>query len=433
MYGEVMPLYIAEPSIWAENDLSARHFQFVCESLADLQSSIEYRGGTLFTFIGEMEEVLESLLKAYGTFTLYTHEERGTKLTYDRNIKVSEWMRDRDLKFFEYPIDKKSSGGKLQARWSEFAQGDSIAVPKRFQVPEQIPDGFYMGAKKLKSFHVKGTPIRFGQQGGEQQAIETLETFLNERFHNYEESGANLLQSTISSSRLSPYLAWGNISLQKIVQKTSIKIENCDNLFLVKQLEAFQSRLKERWKLLQQSDEDIKEIDFLNEFSKDETYKKWLNGDTGIPMIDASMKCLQKTGWIPFKFRAMLASFAFNTLLIDQQMCRDALASLFLDYEPVIHNKQIQTITHKLHDPITIGKKEDPEGIFIRRYVPSLTNVPHQYIHEPWHFPGFFHLDYPAPIVDVKKVNQHARMARSGAKKRNGKPSENEQLSFDLF
>nr|WP_263596926.1 FAD-binding domain-containing protein [Metabacillus idriensis] len=169
-----------------------------------------------------------------------------------------------------------------------------------------------------------------------------------------------------------------------------------------------------------------------NSFKKDDLFLRWFNGETGIPMIDAAMNCLHKTGWIPSKYRGVLVSFAVNTLSLNVQMCSDALASLFLDYEPVIHVHQIHKMSQKVQDPVKIGKKEDSDGVFIKRYLPSLSNVPSKHIHEPWHYPGFFHLDYQAPAVDVKKANQAARKSRSGTAARSAKASDHEQLKFDL-
>ncbi|MDR0139391.1 FAD-binding domain-containing protein [Metabacillus idriensis] len=429
LYGEVLPLYAAEPSIWSEEDYSARHFQFVRESLEDLQSALEDRGGRLFTHIGEMEEALSAVFKTYGPFTLYAHEEKTGRAAHERNERVREWMNERGLTFLEYPINEKNSGRTFQDRWNLFCQSEPFESPGQIRVPADSPISFHIGAEKLKTFAVSGEPIRFGQQGGEQQAVETLETFLQERFHSYKENGSNLLQSTVSSSRLSPYLAWGNISFRKVVQKTSIKIENCDNLFLVKQLTSFQERLKERCKLMEQ--ENVLESE-RNPLKKDELFLRWFNGETGIPMIDAAMNCLHKTGWIPSKYRGVLVSFAVNTLSLNVQMCADALASLFLDYEPIIHVHQIQKMSQKVQDPVKIGKKEDSDGVFIKRYLPSLSNVPAKHIHEPWHYPGFFHLDYQAPIVDVKKANQAARKSRSGTAARSATASDHEQLKFDL-
>ncbi|MGG4489688.1 FAD-binding domain-containing protein [Metabacillus idriensis] len=427
IYGEVLPMYAAEPSIWSGEDYSARHFQFVRESLSGLQNALEDRGGRLFTYMGEMEEALSELFSTYGKFTLYAHEEMAGSAALERNVRVRDWMHERGLRFLEYPVIEKNSGRKSEERWNELCLSEPGGIPEQIRSPEDFPASFYIGAEKLGSFDVSGEPIRFGQQGGEQQAVETLETFLQERFQSYEKNGSNLLQSTVSSSRLSPYLAWGNISFRTVVQKTSIKIENCDNLFLVKQLTSFQERLKERWKLMEQGNV-LENEDFS--FEKDDLFLKWFQGETGIPMIDAAMNCLHKTGWIPSKYRGMLVSFSVNTLSLNVQMCSDALASLFLDYEPVIHVHHIHKMSHKVQDPVKIGKKEDPDGVFIKRYLPSLSNVPAKHIHEPWKYPGFFHLDYQAPAVNVKKANQAARKSKSAP--RSVKISDHEQLKFDL-
>ncbi|MEK3806140.1 FAD-binding domain-containing protein [Bacillus sp. FSL H8-0547] len=424
-YGEVLPLYAAEPSFWGTGCLSARHLQFVRESLEDMQLSFEKMGSSLYTFIGEIEDALEEMYETCGDFSLYAYVGSRSAADVSKHERVRDWMTDRGLAFHEYE-EYDAPGKNAKQRWEAFCGSEAARMPSRLSIPEKVPDRFFSGSEKLKSLPVKGSPIKFGQQGGETQALETIETFLNERAASYLENRSNPLQSTISSSRLSPYLAWGNISLRTILQKTSIKIENCDNLFPVEQLAAFMDQLKARWKLMENEVEAISELCLHDE--RPPLFDKWHAGETGIPFADACMKCLHKTGWLPAKYRGMLASFGIAVLELDHAACSEALASLFLDYEPSIHTEQMKKVSSKAVNPVKIGKAEDPDGVFIKRYLPVLERVPAKYIHEPWNYPGFFQLDYQAPVIDLKKA---VKPAKKGTERKN-KPSDSEQLSFDL-
>ncbi|WP_051865730.1 FAD-binding domain-containing protein [Metabacillus indicus] len=424
-FGEVLPLYAAEPSVWGTGSMSARHFQFVRESLEDMQYSFEKMGGSLYTFTGEIEDALEAIYEMCSDFSLHAYRESRSEAEVQKHTRVREWMTDRGLAFHEYE-EYGAPGKNAKQRWEAFVRSEGARMPSRLFMPEKVPDRFYSGSEKLKSLPVKGSPIKFGQQGGEVQALETLDTFLNERAASYLENRSNPLQSTISSSRLSPYLAWGNISLRTVVQKTSIKIENCDNLFPVEQLTAFMDQLKARWKLMDSGVEAISELCLHDE--RPPLFDKWHAGETGIPFADACMKCLHKTGWLPAKYRGMLASFGIAVLKLDPAACSAALASLFLDYEPAIHSGQMKKVASKVVNPVKTGKTEDPDGVFIRRYLPVLEHVPAKYIHEPWNYPGFFQMDYQAPVIDLKKA---IKPAKKGTERKN-KPSDSEQLSFDL-
>ncbi|WP_144479600.1 FAD-binding domain-containing protein [Cytobacillus oceanisediminis] len=438
--GEVLPLYIIEPSQWEDAAYSVRHFQFVVESLEDLSHQIEKRGGKLFFSINKMCDVFEKLMEAYESINVFIH--RNSRILK----KVIEWMGRNQQRLFIYgaEIDQVSARG-VKKQVQSYLDEPLIQAPDEIQVPEETPSILFTDMKKIHHFHVKGQRIRFGQQGGESRAIETLESFLEERCANYIVNQHKPLPSSFSSSRLSAYISWGNISVRTILQKTSEKLQLCENDDEKLQLEAFLSKLTSMMRTVCHPPED-KQIEEVSRIKKDwneEWFQRWIEGMTGVPVIDAAMRSLVKTGWLNYTLREMVTSFIANTLLLDGQKPSAVLAQLYLDYDPALHDFYVQQITGlrtkkvKIANPVKISKQIDPEGGFIRRYISELETIPVEYVHEPWLYPAFYQLGYPPPMIDVVKANKLARQRFDSLTKQNkpsGKNGEGEtgQLSFDI-
>ena len=150
----------------------------------------------------------------------------------------------------------------------------------------------------------------------------------------------------------------------------------------------------------------------------------WQSGRTGFPLVDACMRCLHTTGWINFRMRAMLVSLLCHHLDQDWRTGVYHLAQLFLDYEPGIHYPQFQMQagttginTVRIYNPVKQSYEHDPEGVFIKKWVPELFNVPTPFIHEPYKMNHFdqscygieMGVDYPFPIVNLEESGKIAR------------------------
>jgi deoxyribodipyrimidine photo-lyase len=429
--GVIVPLYIVEPEYWKLPDTSRRHWHFISDSLQELQREFHSRGLHLIIRVGKATDVLEDLHQKFGTISLWSHEETGNAWTYRRDRQVAAWCRANMVPWHETP-----SHGVV--RRLENRDGWSAIRDKRMSMPIVEQPSAVTPAKDITSQDVpsKNDPM-FGndvignvQTGGRVEALRTLDSFLKERARNYMTTISKPGVSARHCSRLSAHIAYGTLSVHEIEQATKAKMKalagnpDDDAKFFRKNLAAFLSRLAWRChfvqKLEQQPEiesecmhaafEGMREPHFREDF-----FRAWKEGDTGYPLVDACMRSLHANGWINFRMRAMLVSFASYHLWLDWRKTAPHLAKLFTDYEPGIHYSQFQMQsgvtginTVRMYSPVKQSIDHDPEGKFIRRYVPELKNVANQWIHEPWRMPEPPR-DYPKPLVDHDTAIRHAR------------------------
>ena len=259
------------------------------------------------------------------------------------------------------------------------------------------------------------------QPGGAAGARELLDTFLAERGHRYHMEMSSPVTAGESCSRLSPHLAYGTISTRMVVQRLRARIAATSDAGLRRAWRAFDARLHWRDHFMQKLEDepDIEHHNFVrgfdglreNDFDADR-FAAWAEGRTGYPMVDACMRCLRETGWINFRMRAMLMSFAAYHLWLHWRPAGLHLARLFVDYEPGIHWSQCQMQsgttginTLRIYNPLKQALDHDPDGVFVRRWIPELAEG---------------RGDYPEPIVPHAEAVREARAKLSEFRRRAG-------------
>ncbi len=469
--GPVIGLYVFEPSVWTAPDADRCHFDFVVQSLRQLHSQWAARGGVLLIRTGEVVDVLQRLQKRLtaaslaGISQLWSHEETGNAITFARDGRVGRWCKDHGIQQTEVP--QTGVVRRLQSRdgwarlWQQRMDQPAAAVPQRITSPA-LPAAFLgpLGEADLptaEQLGVRGTVKPEAKLGGESHAWDELESFLTVRGVNYQRDMSSPVEGWTGCSRLSPYLAWGNISVRSVYQRTRQRAAELAELSehggsidrrWSSSLRSFDARLRWHCHFMQKLESEP-EIEFENfnraydgmregSFTTDESQRRfaaWKSGQTGYPMIDACMRALHRGGWINFRMRAMLTSFASYHLWLHWREPSVYLATQFLDYEPGIHYSQFQMQsgttginTIRIYSPAKQVLDNDPEGRFIRKYVPELADVPDEHLAEPHLMPGLTqHMagcvigqDYPAPIVDHKTAYNAAKAAIYAAR---GKPA----------
>jgi deoxyribodipyrimidine photo-lyase len=452
--GPVLPLYIAEPGLWAQPDAAGRHWAFVAESLAELHADLSALGQPLVVRFGEAASVLQDLLDRLPIAALWSHEETGNGWTYARDRAVADLLRARGLPWHELPQNGVVRRLPSRDRWSrtwERRMGATLEPP-----PVLVPLDTSLagdGAVSIPSGRDLGLPedpCPGRQPGGRQAAQGLLESFLAQRGERYHKEMSSPLTAFDACSRLSAHLAYGTLSVREAVQATrlrraqvrdQVKTQASGRGTWAGALSAFEGRLHWHCHFMQKLESDPRiewdnmqrACDGLRPLEPDPTLlDAWCAGQTGFPLVDACMRALAHTGWINFRMRAMLVSFSSYQLWQHWREPGLHLARRFTDYEPGIHWSQMQMQsgttginTLRIYNPVKQSRDQDPEGRFIRRWLPELAGVPDDHIHEPWRMSAVEQAasgcriggDYPAPVVDHEASAREARR-RIGAVRR---------------
>ena len=455
----VLPLWVYEPAMWQQPDMAAQHLGFANECLSELsdwvrhdaqESGLTHHPG-LCRMHGEMVGVLSTLREQIGAFTLVSHEETGNGWSYQRDLNVADWCRTNGVQWREFASNGvvrrlKARGGRnhWSAHHKERMQQTLLPAPQGVHWLDTAAFNGLLFCCELNAaaLGLTGADLPLRKPGGRSKALLELLSFLEQRGQYYRFEMSSPVTAPESCSRISAHLAWGTLSVRECITAVATQRSRLKNMpaserpdGFMQSLTSFEGRLHWHCHFIQKLESEPaiehrnvnRGFDNLRnegELTTDEQARltAWRTGQTGYPFVDACMRSLLATGWINFRMRAMLMSFAAYQLWLHWRHCGLHLARQFTDFEPGIHWSQCQMQsgvtginTIRMYSPVKQSHDQDPTGAFIRQWVPELAHIGPEFIHEPW-LMAAPPANYPAPIVELKAATLAAKEKIYGKK-----------------
>ncbi|MFZ9521738.1 MAG: deoxyribodipyrimidine photo-lyase/cryptochrome family protein [Silvanigrellaceae bacterium] len=444
----VLALYIFEQESTSAAEYHPRRDRFVLECLQDLAPRLQDLNVTLVVAHGDATRVFATLQVA-GLAQVFSHQETGVLWTFTRDLALKEFLSGNNIAWKEFPTNGVVRGLRDRDRWqsnyrnrmatpavetpacvahgfasSAFANGDSLMLKATPNLAHEfdLSNTFFAGDRIFTNSPLalaSRTWTKTQQRGGEKVAHALLDRFLQPEIHRkYISSLSRPKESQTFSSRLSPYLAFGCITSRQVLAK--IASDDVREASHARSLSAFRSRLAWKCHFVQKLENfpDMEEREqnaalagLRPEMNKEE-FERWHHGMTGYPLVDACLRSVHATGFLNFRMRAMLMSFASHLMWRDWRAPSWDLAQAFLDFEPGIHFSQVQmqaSVTGnnqiRIYNPIKQSLDNDPDAVFIKQWLPELKNISAANIHALDSLPP----SYPKPIVEIDAALARAR------------------------
>lgn len=442
---EVIPVYCVDPRWFQKTSFGFPktgpfRARFLLESLSDLRQRLRDKGSELIVRIGKPEDILPEMARAYQAEGIFAHKE-----VTDEEVKIEEAV---EKAFFKEGVTLELLWGatlyhvadlpmpvrSLPDIYTQFRkQVEKMAdVRETFPTPDHIPTPGIPDPGELPTLEDLGleAPTRderavLAYRGGETAGLERLNQYFWEQdlLKVYKETRNGLLGADFSS-KFSAWLAMGCLSPRKIYEEVrryeSVRKKNSSTYWLIFELiwrDYFRFVAKKYGNLLFQQG-GIKNNGYHGKHDW-KRFEAWADGQTGIPFIDANMREIKYSGYMSNRGRQNVASFLVKDLGIDWRIGAEYFESMLIDYDPCSNWGNWNYVAGVGNDPredryfniISQAKRYDPQGDYVRHWVPELAELPASVIHDPAHAYSNqlrehgieLGVDYPNAVIDLNK------------------------------
>jgi deoxyribodipyrimidine photo-lyase len=428
---EVVPLFVCDRAIEQAGFAVPNRAAFLADCLADLDAALRGRGGRLVVRRGAVADQVCRVAAESGADqvhlsaapTSYAHrreealrgalKEQGARLVVHDGVQhvvapgeVTPASSDHFAVFTPY-----------LRHWS----GRPLRSVGRAPRSVRVPGGVY-GEPLPERSRITGTSPGLAR-GGETAGRARLAVWLRDGLDAYDERHDDLAGD--ATSRLSPHLHFGTLSPVECVQRARARRGAGADAFLRQVAwRDFHHQVLAARPRAAGEDYRSRHDRWRGDGAADDV-AAWKEGRTGFPIVDAAMRQLAHEGWMHNRGRLLAASFLTKTLYVDWRIGARHFLDLLVDGDVASNQLNWQWVAgtgtdtrpNRVLNPLLQARRHDPDGVYVRRWVPELRGVEGRAVHEPWRLPSAERsgLDYPDPITDLSAALDRFRRARGRA------------------
>lgn len=413
-------------------------------SLQALKSDIEDRGGALILRTGLAADVIDALIEDSGARAVFWNR-RYHEPDRDRDAAIKEALTERDVAVESFkanllvePWEVRTKAGTPYKVFTPFWRAakdgmevsDPLPAPKKLECVDKVLSAALDDWGLLPTQPDWGSKMLNHHTPGEAGAIARLTDFLDGPIEDYAQ-GRDRPDKALTS-KLSPHLAHGEISPRQIW-------DACKDNEVTSRKFLSEIGWREFSYTLLFYNPDLATENFADGYEAmewdhdDQAFEAWTKGQTGYPFVDAGMRQLWATGWMHNRVRMVVASFLIKHLMIDWRDGEDWFWDCLLEADLASNAASWQWVAgtgadaapyFRVFNPFGQGEKFDPNGDYVRQWVPELKDLPNKYIQQPWTAPDKvlnaagieLDRDYPEPIVDHKQARERVLEAYKTAR-----------------
>jgi len=434
----IVGLYILE-EVSGLRRMGAAWRWWLAGSLRTLSEKLAEQGVSLMLRSGDPRQVMSEVVRDLNVTAVYwSRRYTASEAKIDNEIEQALLADDRAVETFSanlinepWSIESKT-GGPIRVFTPYYKATQSLGSPRAtLGNPPKLTPSVGLQCEQLLDWKLEpsapdwATDMNASWVRGEDGAKQRLKDFIADSFSGYAEHRDR--PDIDGTSRLSPYLAHGEISPQQIIETLPLHGKDTDKYLAELGWREFSYHLLYHYP-------DLRQQNFQQRFdvfpwrADHQALARWQRGLTGYPIVDAGMRQLWRTGWMHNRVRMVCASFLIKHLLIDWRHGEEWFWDTLVDADHANNAASWQWVAgsgadaapyFRIFNPVLQGEKFDPDGSYVRNWIPEIGRLPNEFIHKPWAASPLelsaagitLGKTYPTPIVDHQEARERALKA----------------------